>query len=53
MVESSEIRAGKLLLQYPQKKIPGKAVTHHEVVKIPVDALALDVRIFTSRKGRF
>ncbi|RXW22699.1 hypothetical protein EST38_g3139 [Candolleomyces aberdarensis] len=48
--ESSEVRAGKLLLQYPQKKAPGKSPSLHQVVKIPSDPLAVNVRIFQSRK---
>jgi hypothetical protein len=49
--ESSEVRAGKLLLQYPQKKAPGKPPSVDQVVKIPLDPLAVNVRIFQSRKG--
>ncbi|KAG2020812.1 hypothetical protein CC2G_006114 [Coprinopsis cinerea AmutBmut pab1-1] len=45
-VESSEIRAAKLLLQYPQRK----GTPTHQIVRVETDPLALSVRVFQSRK---
>ncbi|TFK27359.1 hypothetical protein FA15DRAFT_666419 [Coprinopsis marcescibilis] len=46
-VDSSDVRATKLLLQYPQRK--STYSTNHQIVRVNPDPLALNVRVFQSR----